>query len=253
VISAFVSALRPLIEPLLKLRFEPPPLPEGSQTLRRLKPSERYLAYAYTEAVLRHVGPLLLGVAMMVGAIVMSFSAEFRLLVWRFLFGGAALFVVTLISLAVVLVVLRLDWELRDYLIGSRSLRLREGAFIQRELTLSYANVQNVEVTQGPLERLFGFKSLRVSTAGGSRGKPGERGAPSHEARLVGLEDAEAVRDLILGALSQQRDAGLGDPSHELPRTRARLLEEIRDAAAALKLATEQRARRPSSSPGPGV
>ena len=47
--------------------------------------------------------------------------------------------------------------------------------------------MQNVEVTQGPLERLFGFKSLRVSTAGGRRGKPGEHGDSSHEARLVGL------------------------------------------------------------------
>ncbi len=238
-ISAFVSALRPLIEPLLKLRFEPPALPEGSQTLRRLKPSERYLAYAYTGAVLSHVVPLLVSPVLMLVGLAVGRSGGIPLV----LVGGLILSV-TLASLAVSLVVLRLDWELRDYLIGSRSLRLREGAFVQRELTLSYANVQNVEVMQGPLERLFGFKSLRVSTAGGSRGKPGERGAPSHEARLVGLEDAEAVRDLVLGALRQQRDAGLGDPSHELPRTRTRLLEEIRDAAAALKLATERRAAR---------
>lgn len=247
-ISAFVSALRPLIEPLLKLRFEPPVLPEGSQTLRRLKPSERYLAYAYTGAVLSHAMPLLVSLVLMLSGLAIGGSRGLP----PMLIGGFAL-VVTLVALAVALVVLRLDWELRDYLIGSRSLRLREGAFIQRELTLSYANVQNVEVTQGPLERLFGFKSLRVSTAGGSRGKPGERGAPSHEARFVGLEDAEAVRDLVLGALRQQRDAGLGDPSHEPPRTRNQLLEEIRDAAAALKLAAEQRARRTRSSPGPGV
>jgi hypothetical protein len=58
----------------------------------------------------------------------------------------------------------------------------------------------------------------------------------------VGLEDAEAVRDLIFGALRQHRDAGLGDPSREVPRTRARLLEEIRDAAAGLQRAAEKRA-----------
>lgn len=245
-ISVIVSALRPLIEPLLKLRFEPPSLPEGSQTLRRLKPSERYLAYAYMRSVLIHVPPLFIIPVLLVTALVAKHTVE-----WILFFVVGCMLLAMLISLAISLVVLRLDWELRDYLIGSRSLRLREGAFVQRELTLSYANVQNVEVMQGPLERLFGFKSLRVSTAGGSRGKPGERGAPSHEARLVGLEDAEAVRDLVLGALRQQRDAGLGDPSHEPPRTHTQLLEEIRDAAAALKLATERRARKASGGPPP--
>lgn len=235
-ISSFVSALRPLIEPLLKLRFEPPTLPEGSQTLRKLKPSQRYLAYAYTGTALSHAIPFLLAPVLLIAGLAVGGRAG-----WPLLLVGALLLITTLVTLGVSLVVLRLDWELRDYLIGSRSLRLREGAFTQRELTLSYANVQNVEVTQGPLERLFGFKSLRISTAGGSRGGPGERGAPSHEARLVGLEDAEAVRDLVLGALRQHRDTGLGDPSHEVPRTRAQLLAEIRDAAVALQHATQPR------------
>ncbi len=237
-ISRFVSMLRPVIQPLLKLRFQPPTLPEGNETLRQLKPSESYLAYAYTGAVLSHVMPLLAGPLLLFLGLVVDRRA------WVLLILGPIVLAVTLLTLGVALVTLRLGWELRDYLIGSRSLRLREGAFVQRELTLSYANVQNVEVTQGPIERLFGFKSLRVSTAGGSSRKPGEHGAPSHEARLVGLEDAEAVRDLILGALRQQRDSGLGDhpmPSEVAP-TRARLLEEIRDAAAALKLAAEKRA-----------
>jgi membrane protein YdbS with pleckstrin-like domain len=235
-ISAIVAGLRPLIEPLLKLRFEPPALPEGSQTLRRLKPSGRYLTYAYAGALLSYATPCLIVPVLLIA----GFAADRRTAV-PLLVTGLFILAVSMAMLGVTLVALRLDWELRDYLIGSRSLRLREGALVQRELTLSYANVQNVEVTQGPIERLFGFKSLVVSTAGGRRVKPGEHGANSHEARLVGLEDAEAVRDLILGALRQHRDAGLGDPSREVPRTRARLLEEIRDAAAGLQRAAEKR------------
>jgi membrane protein YdbS with pleckstrin-like domain len=237
-ISAIVGSLRPLIEPLLKLRFEPPTLPEGSETLRRLKPSQRYLTYAYAGALLSYATPFLM-VPMLLTA---GFAAGGRPAV-PLLIIGFLILVVSLVMLGMTLVALRLDWELRDYLIGSRSLRLRQGAFVQRELTLSYANVQNVEVIQGPIERLFGFKSLVVTTAGGRRSKPGERGAQNHEARLVGLEDAEAVRDLILGALKQHRDAGLGDPSRELPRPRTRLLEEIRDAAAGLQRAAEKHSR----------
>jgi membrane protein YdbS with pleckstrin-like domain len=236
-ITAIVDSLRSLIEPLLKLRFEPPTLPEGSETLRRLKPSERYLAYAYTGALLSHATPFLMVPVLLIAGFAAGGPAAVPLLIIGFL-----ILAVSLVTLGVTLVALRLDWELRDYLIGSRSLRLRQGAFVQRELTLSYANVQNVEVIQGPIERLFGFKSLVVTTAGGRRSKPGERGAQNHEARLVGLEDAEAVRDLVLGALKQHRDAGLGDPSREPPRTRARLLEEVRDAAAELQRAAEKRA-----------
>jgi membrane protein YdbS with pleckstrin-like domain len=237
VISAIVAGLRPLIEPLLKLRFEPPALPEGSQTLRRLKPSERYLTYAYAAALLGHAMPALVAPVLLLVAGLAGGPVVIPLIVMAILILS-----VGLMSLGIALVAVRLDWELRDYLIGSLSLRLRAGAFIQRELTLSYANVQNVEVTQGPIERLFGFKSLVVSTAGGRSVKPGAHGANSHEARLVGLEDAEAVRDLILGALRQHRDAGLGEPSHEPPQTRTRLLEEIRDAAAGLQRAAEKRA-----------
>ncbi|MBN1209958.1 MAG: PH domain-containing protein [Myxococcaceae bacterium] len=237
-ISAFVTALRPLITPLLKLRFEPPALPEGSHTLRRLKPSERYLSYAYLGAFVGHAAVFLPALGVLLVAAAVS-----RQLVVSIIVAGLIL-AASLVSLAVTLVTLRVDWELRDYLIGSRSLRLRQGAIVQRELTLSYANVQNVEVNQGPIERLFGFKSLRVSTAGGGRGKSQEHGSSSHEARLVGLEDAEAVRELILGALRQHRDSGLGEPAPEAPRTHARLLEELRDAALTLQRAAERRARR---------
>jgi uncharacterized membrane protein YdbT with pleckstrin-like domain len=236
-LSAIVGSLRPLIEPLLKLRFEPPTLPEGSQTLRRLKPSERYLTYVYAGTLLGYVTPFFIVPILLITGLAAGGRIAVPLLII-----GLLILAVNLVMLGVTLVALRLDWELRDYLIGSRSLRLRQGAFVQRELTLSYANVQNVEVIQGPIERLFGFKSLVVTTAGGSRSKAGERGAQNHEARLVGLEDAEAVRDLVLGALKQHRDAGLGDPSRETPRTRTQLFEEIRDAAAELHRAAEKRA-----------
>jgi membrane protein YdbS with pleckstrin-like domain len=141
----------------------------------------------------------------------------------------------------IVLVTIRLDWELRDSLIGTRSIRLREGAWVQREITLSYANVQNVEVTQGPLERLFGFQNLRISTAGGAgAAKAGQ--ASTHDATLVGLTNAQEVRELVLGAVRRQRDAGLGD-KHDGP-SREELLIEVRDAARALATACTPKATR---------
>jgi uncharacterized membrane protein YdbT with pleckstrin-like domain len=103
-------------------------------------------------------------------------------------------------------------------------------------VTLSYANVQNIEVTQGPLERFFGFKSLIISTAGADT-TPGAEN--SHLVTMVGLEQADEVRALILGMLKQQRDTGLGDATHPPTPMGSTLslarLNEIKVAALSLR------------------
>jgi membrane protein YdbS with pleckstrin-like domain len=202
-IAALVRALRPLLEPLLKLRMAPPHLPEGAAEVRHLKPAAGYLAYRYVGVGLAAVVKTwilgVLGVVAVVklGALGLLVAVPLALLL---------LFLVGLTAVAT-----RLDWELRDYLIGDRSLRVRQGALVQREVTLSFANVQNVEVTQGPLERLFGFQSLKVTTAGGGHSASKKELFNSHEAILAGLTNAEEIREIVMDALRRRKDAGLGD------------------------------------------
>jgi hypothetical protein len=117
----------------------------------------------------------------------------------------------------------RLDYEMRWYIVTDRSLRIREGILGVREMTLTFANVQHIAVEQGPLQRLLGIADVVVRTAGG--GSPGDHGPggkssrPSmHEGRLKAVDNAEAVRDLILERLKRFRDSGLGDPDdHHAP------------------------------------
>jgi membrane protein YdbS with pleckstrin-like domain len=136
-------------------------------------------------------------------------------------------------------VVTRVDYDLRHYLVGDRSLRVAQGAWRREEVTLSYANVQNIEVLQGPLERLFGFKSLTVSTAGSDTSVPGDT---SHLVTMVGLEHADELRELILGMLRQHKDSGLGEPQAKAAAgLDVRRLEEVRDAALALRNAAQAR------------
>ena len=40
------------------------------------------------------------------------------------------------------------------------------------ETTITFENIQNVTVQQGPLQRLFGIADVRVDTAGGGGGGP---------------------------------------------------------------------------------
>lgn len=143
---------------------------------------------------------------------------------------------------------LKLSWELRWYMVGERSLRIRHGLWHVREQTMTIANIQNIVVRQGPLQRFFGFSDLEVHTAGGgaagSSGKdPTQQKASFHVGRLRGVEDASALRDKIhkrLQAVKAGEEAppSAGEPdatSESLPGDLASAARSLLDEARALR------------------
>lgn len=157
---------------------------------------------------------------------------------------------VFLVQLPFSLPATRLNYEMRWYIVTDRSLRLREGIFRVREMTLTFANVQNIAIQQGPLQRLLGIADVVVRTAGGGgatdeHGHEGGGGATMHTGTLRAVDNAEQVRDLILDRLRQLRDAGLGDPDDRrlavstsggaLTAAANELLDEARALRAALR------------------
>jgi membrane protein YdbS with pleckstrin-like domain len=229
--ETLVRLLKPLFLPLLKLDERPPHLPEGSSLVRQLKPSTAWLSFRYL-AVLFGLLNQVIGVG------VVATLAVINVETWGVLIAS----VLVLAELAIIglgLVTTRVDWEMRHYLVGDRSLRVSLGAITRREVTVSYANVQNLEVSQGPLERLFGFKTLILSTAGAANTHPSAENL--HEIKMPGLENADELRELMLGMLKHQRDAGLGEPqAHATDQLSLKRLAEVRDAANALQAAAMQ-------------
>ena len=108
---------------------------------------------------------------------------------------------------------------MRWYIVTDRSMRIREGITSIREMTMTYANVQNLTIRQGPLQRLLRISDLRVRTAGGGSDEEGEdneeKGGSMHIGYFRGVEDAHEIRDSILTRLKQLNDAGLGDPDDD--------------------------------------
>lgn len=129
-------------------------------------------------------------------------------------FGVAALIVQFLTGWMLV----RLDYELRWYMLSDRALRIREGIATVREKTIALANVQNISIRQGPLQRLLGIADVEVKTAGGGGGqgpesyKKGAMAEPMHVAYFRGVDNPQEIRDLVAEGVRRQRDAGLGDP-----------------------------------------
>jgi uncharacterized membrane protein YdbT with pleckstrin-like domain len=114
----------------------------------------------------------------------------------------------------------RLDYEMRWYIVTDRSLRIRTGVWNVRESTLTFANIQQITVGQGPLQRLLGIYDLEVSTAGGGsggghHGQLGAHGESMHRGFFHGIDNAPEVRAMMLERLKQLRDTGLGDPDEK--------------------------------------
>jgi len=110
-------------------------------------------------------------------------------------------------------VALHLRYDTTWYVMSDRSLRIRRGIWVIRETTVTFENVQNVELSQGPLQRYFGIAELVVQTAGGGGGSAQQKGQQSnpHVGKLEGLADADRIRDLIMQRVRRSRRAGLGD------------------------------------------
>ncbi len=132
-------------------------------------------------------------------------------IVWALKILGLTLY---LAQLPFTYAVRRLDFEMRWYMVTDRSLRIRTGVASVQEITMSFANLQQVEVTQGPLQRLLGLADLKVQSAGGGNVAPGKHGHEDslHIGYFHGVENAREIRDLIQDRLRRFRDSGLGDP-----------------------------------------
>ena len=138
--------------------------------------------------------------------------------------------------------VLRLDFEMRWYIVTSRSLRIREGILSVREMTITFANIQNMTVRRGPVQRLLGLADLAVSTAGGGGSDPhGGKGVgqSAHVGLFRGVDNVEEIRRVVEQGVRSQRGAGLGDPDDDQTSE-----ESVEAIAAATSLLEEVRALR---------
>lgn len=125
----------------------------------------------------------------------------------------APLWIVLIVAPDVVAyVAIHLQYDTTWYLLTSRSMRLRRGAWLVTEVTITFENVQNVRLAQGPIQRMLGFADLIVETAGGGGSHGGKQAAgDTHLGVLEGIADAEAVKEIILRRVRASRSAGLGD------------------------------------------
>lgn len=205
-ILSLFSALKNVIFPFLKIDETSPKIPYGHEEdvhLQVLRADTLYWNYVLTLLGI-YAFFWVLGMVVVTTIVLISIPV----LAWIVL----PIIVLATAKMIIVLAVHRIDYELRWYIITDSSITVRQGAWTVQEITVSYQNVQNVRVTQGPLERMFGFANVLIDTAGNSGTPAKGKGANGHHAVLRGITNAQEIRDVILHNLRSYRNSGLGDP-----------------------------------------
>lgn len=187
----------------LRVPEEPPRLPAGEPTAA-VRPAPGFLRYLkfYFWLGLVAVDALILG--------------GWALLTYHHPVAGAILALpawgLAVVPDIVVYLALHLRYDTTWYLMTDRALRLRRGVWTIHETTITYENIQNVTLSQGPLQRLYGIADVVVQTAGGGgAGAQGKAGGTGHTGLIQGVADAAAIRDRILERARRAAGAGLGD------------------------------------------
>lgn len=224
---------------------EPTPPGGAHAKVEIFRASPRFLTYRLLGLGIGVLGVLAIGGVFTVGGLA---SGEPEVALAAIAVSALCLFICTIGYLSI-----HLDYDLRYYVFTERSLRVREGAWIVKEKTITYANVQNLHVRQGPLQRLFGIKDLRIDTAGGGGAAPGsgKSGGHAHSITVAGVENAAELRDRILDHIKRLgAGSGLGDPDDEERPARGtgtdplhEALEGVADAARRLHLASKAASR----------
>jgi membrane protein YdbS with pleckstrin-like domain len=228
-----------------KLPKTPPNLPslEGEH-VEYLHPSEEYLKYRKFEF---WVVLFIVDIALSVAWIALIIAVP-----WLGI-------LITPLALAIIIlpdifayIGIHLNYDTTWYVLSDRSMRLRQGVWTLQETTITFENIQNINIQQGPLQRWFGFSNLVVQTAGGGGGAGGGKhaaGSLMHMGVLVGLANAQEIRERILARCGNQAGAGLGEElatdKHQVDnqptlnqRRNLELLREINDLTASLAKAT---------------
>jgi membrane protein YdbS with pleckstrin-like domain len=236
-----LDALRDWVLDLVKVPKEPQPPAGDASSIRVFRASPNYYRYKRWIWAIGQAGALIGLIGSLVAVYFAGRAVDEPLFSTVMGIVEVLAVLVYVVQLPVSLAIMRLDYELRWYILSDRALRIREGILIVKEQTMTFANVQQVGIRQGPLQRLLGISDVHVTSAGGaSKAAEAQAGASSsgHEGYFRGVDNPGEIREAIRRRVQMHRDAGLGDPDdvHEGQAIEAahELLTEVRALRAAI-------------------
>ncbi|MFB0517988.1 MAG: PH domain-containing protein [Acidobacteriota bacterium] len=114
-----------------------------------------------------------------------------------------------------------------EYAVNRDSVRMKKGVFWRKQVTIPYPKITNVDVTQGPVQRMFNIGTIHVQTAGAAGPEGGKA-----ELKMMGVRDLSGLKDVIMEGVKGyiiSRSEGAKGVVMEIGEsdTLGRILEEI--------------------------
>ncbi|MBW6514025.1 MAG: PH domain-containing protein [Candidatus Syntrophosphaera sp.] len=144
------------------------------------------------------------------------------------------IFIGLLLVMVPVLIYLVAFYKTLEYSLEENAVLLKKGVFWRKRSTLPYAKITNIDITQGPVERLYNTGKLHIQTAGYSQQQ-------NAELVLPGIRDCETLKDSIMQRIKARPDNDLPDsvPKPE-PNGQAELLKAMLQELSAIRTQLEK-------------
>lgn len=94
-------------------------------------------------------------------------------------------------------------YETMRFRFDSEGIQMRWGILFRRQVTLTYARIQDIHLTSGLIQRWLGLADVKIQTASGSAGA---------EMTLEGLMEFEAIRDFLYTRMRGYREGSTRAP-----------------------------------------
>ena len=165
-------------------------------------------------------------------AIIFVFGTPFWIVI-PFFAGEIVILFSVFLFIWLVIMILTAVWipaafKALEYTIDEDGVKMKGGVVWKKYVTVPYSKITNVDITRGPLQRLFNIGTIHVQTAGAA-GKQGEKA----ELKLAGIRDLEKVREVIIENIKDLNYPVSGRSKNELPSggetVSKDILNELRD------------------------
>ena len=138
-------------------------------------------------------------------------------IVTPFFVGGIIIFFGVFLFIWLVIMILVAIWipaafKALEYTIDDDGVKMHGGVVWKKYVTVPYSKITNVDITRGPLQRLYNIGTIHVQTAGAA-GKQGEKA----ELKLTGIRDLEKIREVIIENIKDLNYPGSARIKKELP------------------------------------
>ncbi|MFL6740152.1 MAG: PH domain-containing protein [Sphingomicrobium sp.] len=123
-----------------------------------------------------------------------SLAGAYALIAWLAVSRSVSLAILAALGLlAVGIVGVAIYWRRFEFRVGADEIRIDHGIVSRTHRSIPFDRIQDVDITQGPLQRLLGLAKVTFETGGGSGGKNSEEGA----LHTIALERADQIRALV--------------------------------------------------------